>query len=289
MAANTLGSMPSFAASVMPSEVAIISMASIMLLQIFATCPLPIPPQWTMFLPMACSTALVNSKSFASPPTMKVSVPASAPATPPDTGASTMGQPFAFASIATSRAVSGSMVEESMSGVPGAAPFNTPYSPRYTERTWGEEGSIVITSSTPRAHSAAEVATSQPSFSSLFTSSEATSCTLSLCPCFRRLRAMGLPMCPKPMNPIFILLLLFLARRDREHGRGLRGAGLGEREHEHQECEHALGQGVPVVDPEPAVAIAHRDEGIGRFLGGFAHAKEGRIYRVRACRRDAPF
>ncbi len=110
----------------MPSEVAIISMASIMLLQILATWPLPMPPQCTMFLPIACRIGLAISKSFVSPPTMKVSVPASAPPTPPDTGASTIGQPFAFASIATSRAVSGSMVDESMSGVPDAAPLRMP-------------------------------------------------------------------------------------------------------------------------------------------------------------------
>ena len=83
-----------------------------------------------MFLPMACRIALAASKSRGSPPTMKVSVPASAPPTPPETGASTMGQPFALASMATSREVRGSMVEESMRGVPGAAALSTPYSPR---------------------------------------------------------------------------------------------------------------------------------------------------------------
>ncbi len=63
---------------------------------------------------------------------------------------------------------------------------------------------MVMTTSTPRAQSDAELATSQPSFSSFFTSSGTTSYTLSLWPCFKRLRAMGLPMWPRPIKPIFI-------------------------------------------------------------------------------------
>ena len=52
---------------------------------------------------------------------MKVSVPAVAPPTPPDTGASSIISPLASAALATSRAVATSMVEQSISSVPGLA------------------------------------------------------------------------------------------------------------------------------------------------------------------------
>ena len=109
MPANTLGVHAHLAASAMPSTVAIISMASIMLLQIrdltvarAAAC--------TMFLPIACRMGLARSKSAASPPTMKVKG-----AGLRATGAARHrgidhGQ-RRHASIATSRAVCGSMVE----------------------------------------------------------------------------------------------------------------------------------------------------------------------------------
>ena len=63
-------------------------------------------------------------KACVLPPTMKVSVPAAAPPTPPDTGASSISRPLASAAAATSRAVSTSIVEQSISSVPGLA-FST--------------------------------------------------------------------------------------------------------------------------------------------------------------------
>ena len=89
-----------------------------MLLQILAAWPLPAPPAWTMVLPMVSRIGLARSKAASLPPTMKVSVPACAPPTPPDTGASSMARPLAAAAAATARAVSTSMVEESISSVP---------------------------------------------------------------------------------------------------------------------------------------------------------------------------
>ena len=61
---------------------------------------------------------------------MKVSVAATAPATPPDTGASTIARPRSAAAWHTARAVSTSMVEQSISKVPSAAAAITPPSPR---------------------------------------------------------------------------------------------------------------------------------------------------------------
>src|SRR6186997_2068206 len=47
-------SSPSFSASRKASDTAIIEMPRIMLLQIFAACPLPGPPACTMVLPICC-------------------------------------------------------------------------------------------------------------------------------------------------------------------------------------------------------------------------------------------
>ena len=94
-------------------------MASIMLLQIFAACPAPGPPACTMFLPIACSTGSPRANAVSLPPTMKVSVAAVAPPTPPDTGASSISNPATRAASVTVRALSTSIVEQSISS--GAA------------------------------------------------------------------------------------------------------------------------------------------------------------------------
>ena len=57
---------------------------------------------------------------------MKVSVPASAPATPPETGASSMAKPRAAAEAAIVREVSTSIVEQSTSSAEGFAAAKTP-------------------------------------------------------------------------------------------------------------------------------------------------------------------
>ena len=72
------------------SAVASVMMPATMLLQILTTWPKPAPPQCTMFLPMPCSRGSAFWNVALSPPHMKVSVAASAPATPPETGASSM-------------------------------------------------------------------------------------------------------------------------------------------------------------------------------------------------------
>ena len=89
--------------------------ASIMLLQIFTACPAPGPPAWKMFLPIASSTDLPRAKASSVPPTMKVSVPFCAPAVPPETGASSIASPAVSAAAVTVRALSTSMVEQSIS------------------------------------------------------------------------------------------------------------------------------------------------------------------------------
>ena len=99
-----------------------------MLLQILAAWPAPTAPVCTMFLPIFSRIGRALAKAASPPPTMKVSVPAVAPPTPPETGASTISSPAFCASAPTWRALSTSMVEQSISSVPLAALGSTSFS-----------------------------------------------------------------------------------------------------------------------------------------------------------------
>src|SRR6185369_12938677 len=50
--------------------------------------PSPLPPTSVMFLPMRSNKGLIRSKAASGPPTMMVRLPAFAPTSPPETGAS---------------------------------------------------------------------------------------------------------------------------------------------------------------------------------------------------------
>ena len=117
---------------------------------------------WKMFLPMPCSTGRARSSASAAPPTMKVSVPAAAPATPPDTGASIIARPLAVAAAATFCAEAGAMVLQSMISAPGSITPISPSSPRYSASTWRLAGSMEITTCAPFTASRAEAATPTP-------------------------------------------------------------------------------------------------------------------------------
>ena len=79
-----------------------------------------------MRLPIACRIGSAWANAPALPPAMKVSVPACAPPTPPDTGASMLAMPAAAAEACAARADATSMVEQSMNSVPGAAAGRAP-------------------------------------------------------------------------------------------------------------------------------------------------------------------
>ena len=81
-------SKPKLSASANASQVAIIVTPSIILLHIFADCPLPAEPQKTDFCPITSNKGISLLYIFFSPPTIKVKLPELAPITPPDTGAS---------------------------------------------------------------------------------------------------------------------------------------------------------------------------------------------------------
>jgi hypothetical protein len=190
----------------MASAAPIIEMPSSRLLQILAACPVPESPQCTMFLPMWARIGPIRSNNASAAPTMKVKLPLSAPPVPPETGASAIGLPRLAAAAATSRAVCGSMVLESMSGTPLDTPVSTPSSPRYTLLTWGEEGSMVTTSSAWAAASFADAADAAPNAARASTLRWTTSKTTREWPAFSKLRAIGPPIAPRPMKAIFMSL-----------------------------------------------------------------------------------
>ena len=91
---------------------------------------------------------------------MNARVPASAPTTPPDTGASMLRCPAASASACAARASSTAIVDDSMNSVPGRAAASS--SPRYASITCRPAGNIVITISASATASAPLAATGIP-------------------------------------------------------------------------------------------------------------------------------
>src|SRR5579864_243118 len=238
---STFGSMPSASPSDIASATPAIVMPSTRLLQIFATCPVPVSPQRTMFFPIADSTGLTCSNAATLPPTMNVNVPAAAPPVPPETGASTNGLPCFVASSAHALTVAGSIVLESMIVTPFGMPASTPSSAVSTLFTWAAAGSIVITHSTSVTAAFAEPDALAPASTSVCTACAFRSNTLTVWPAFSRLSAIGAPMLPSPMKPIFMMSSPYirgwerLAQADRRvdavvHGRIIEPArrdGLG--------------------------------------------------------------
>uniref|UniRef100_A0A0E9Q056 Uncharacterized protein n=1 Tax=Anguilla anguilla TaxID=7936 RepID=A0A0E9Q056_ANGAN len=66
--ASSLGSSPSLIPRFMVSAVPIIPIASSILLQIFADCPVPTWPQYTTLAPMQLRSSLADSNSSSAPP-----------------------------------------------------------------------------------------------------------------------------------------------------------------------------------------------------------------------------
>ena len=148
-------SSPNASAKANASQETIIVAPKIMLLHILAAWPAPAFPQCTALLPMISNSGRANRNASFVPPAMNVNLPPVAPATPPETGASTNFNPAASAFAATASALAMSTVEQSTNVDPrrmavivssatllSAAPF----------------GSIVMTTSLPFAAFAADSA-----------------------------------------------------------------------------------------------------------------------------------
>ena len=206
MPASTCVSMPSASPRAMASLTPTMLIPSSRLLQILAICPVPTSPQCTMLRPICASTGCRVANNSGLAPTMKVSVPAWAPPVPPDTGASATATPCLAAAAATSRMVCGSMVLQSTAGTPLPMPASTPSSLSHTLRTWAAAGSMVITNSAPWAASRGELLIVPPSSASSLSTAWFRSNRFSAWPALIRLRAMGAPMLPRPINAIFMVV-----------------------------------------------------------------------------------
>ena len=96
-------------------------------------------------------TGSARSKAAASPPTMMVSTPRSAPAWPPEIGASRKWTPFLPAAASISRAAAADTVLWSAKMAPSAIPASTPASSRVTERRSSSLPTQVKTKAAPSA------------------------------------------------------------------------------------------------------------------------------------------
>ncbi len=83
-----------------------------------------------------------------------LSVPLAAPSLPPLTGASSMAMPFSFSAAAICRVALGLIVLQSITSVPGLAPWIMPFSPSTTASTSGVSLTQMITMSLLAATSA---------------------------------------------------------------------------------------------------------------------------------------
>ena len=96
----------------------------------------------------------------------------------------------------------GAMELMSIMTEPCLAPSRTPSLPRITSSESAESGSMVITMSARDAASAEVVALEAPSAANSSTGSVFRLWRTREWPAFIKLRAMGFPMIPRPMNPM---------------------------------------------------------------------------------------
>ena len=150
---------PASSASAKASHAPIIDTPNSILLQILAAWPAPPSPQCTPRLPIMSKNGSPLAKAASDPPTIKVRLPASAPTTPPDTGASRHRTPAASARLWSSRAVATSIVEQSIRSAPSCMASSTSAA---TASTMGPSGNIRMTISASAPASALLVAISRP-------------------------------------------------------------------------------------------------------------------------------
>src|SRR5690606_29067917 len=192
--------MPLRSARTVASAIAIIVAPTIIWLHAFATSPAPSGPRWRT-VPQGASSVHARSTSADSPPAMIYSVPARAPASPPETGTSTRRTrpPVSPTSrSASSRTSRGELVEPIMSSssVPAASRESGPSS---IGASWGRSGSITRTASTCSASSRGVSAQIAPASSS--DALRVRECTARVPCAASRWPAIGSPIEPRPITP----------------------------------------------------------------------------------------
>ena len=205
------GSAPAFDANSSASPTASIVSATMIWLATFVVCPSPLPPTRVMLAPIRSNSGLTVSNVAWLPPTMMVSLPALAPTSPPETGASRYSQPRALIRSAKPLVSMGEMELMSTTILPADRPSATPFSPNRTAATSGVSGTIVMmisersATSLPLPQTAAPPSTSSCGIGT-------RSCTNNACSPVCRCPAMGRPMMPSPMKPTFAMSLVSLRR-----------------------------------------------------------------------------
>ena len=179
--------------------------------------PVPTTPQCTIFWPKHASTGRARSSTTGSPPTITVSVPFSAPATPPLTGASRKSTPAAARRAAIRREPAGSPEVQSTTTDPFVRPAISPSSPSRIDSTSADVGKQVTTTVAPVAASLGDAAarTLAPADAANAAAfAPVRFQTASSISGLTRCRAIGVPIAPRPRNAMRVM------RRPRKSVRG---------------------------------------------------------------------
>ena len=131
-------------------------------LTILVSCPAPLSPIKVKALEKAMATGLARSNAAASPPHITVNMPLMAPASPPETGASTKCTPLALAAANNSRATLAEAVVWSIRSAPAWVPAKAPSAPSMTERKSSSLPTQQNTMSAPMAASRGVAALAWP-------------------------------------------------------------------------------------------------------------------------------
>src|SRR5262249_15777439 len=139
---------------------------------------------------------------------MTVSTPFSAPAWPPETGASMKPNPCSFACASSSRAISAEAVVWSTNTAPFFTPWKAPFDPSVTSRRSLSLPTQHITKSWPSAAAFGVAALRPPYCPTHFCALAAVRLytVTSWPPLFLRCPAMGYPMTPRPRKATFAIL-----------------------------------------------------------------------------------
>ena len=196
MSRNSCGSSPRPPASATAWAVPAVTIATHEFATSFSLCPSPgRSPTQIVFDPIASNTGVTALAQRPGPPTSTVSVPCSAGAFVPSTGASRKATSWRAASAASRSVPSSPTVEVCTHTASGAMAGSAP------SITWATESasnSIVTTTSAPATASATSVAIRAPASASGRARSGLRFQTVTSSPAPMRLRAMPAPMMPVP-------------------------------------------------------------------------------------------
>ena len=172
MALNTVsGFSPALLVSTSASASPLMLAATQIWLASFVKPPAPTSPHNTADAPVASNIGAARSNAAWVPPTMMASVPAIAPGSPPDTGASRKSMPASASSLPIFCETSGAMELMSTTSCPLSAASIIPFSPSATVVDCGEFWTITTVISDLEATSAGDVPRTAPSVTSSSTGS----------------------------------------------------------------------------------------------------------------------